>query len=240
MPKATATLPDLIAELQSLGGEQYRNIFLNHGAPQNLYGVKVEELKKIQKRIGKDHPLSMQLFATGNSDAQYLAGLIADEKAISAEDLQLWATTASWHLISECTVAWVASESAHGWTLAKTWIEDKDPVLQSTGWATLSSLLAIIPNNKLDITWLEKQLQQVSEKLHASENRVRYTQNRFVIACGCFVPDLTAPALAAAKAIGPVRVWMGKTACKVPYATDYIQKCIDRGTIGKKKKGARC
>jgi len=33
---------------------------------------------------------------------------------------------------------------------------------------------------------------------------------------------------------------MGGTACKVPLATDYIQKVIDRGSHGKKKKVARC
>ena len=39
-----------------------------------------------------------------------------------------------------------------------------------------------------------------------------------------------------AEKIGPVSVDMGDTACKVPYAPDYIQKVQKRGTIGKKRK----
>jgi hypothetical protein len=41
-------------------------------------------------------------------------------------------------------------------------------------------------------------------------------------------------------ASGLVEVDMGNTACKVPFAPDYIQKVKDRGTIGKKRKSARC
>ena len=33
--------------------------------------------------------------------------------------------------------------------------------------------------------------------------------------------------------IGPVTVDMGDTACKVPYAPDYVQKVQKRGAIGK-------
>jgi hypothetical protein len=33
---------------------------------------------------------------------------------------------------------------------------------------------------------------------------------------------------------------MGGTACKVPFAPDYIQKMKDKGNIGKKRKMARC
>jgi hypothetical protein len=33
---------------------------------------------------------------------------------------------------------------------------------------------------------------------------------------------------------------MGGTACKVPYAPEYIQKVQKRGAIGKKRKTAKC
>jgi len=40
--------------------------------------------------------------------------------------------------------------------------------------------------------------------------------------------------------IGHVQVEMGKTACKVPFAPDYIKNLEVRGRIGKKKKTVRC
>lgn len=234
------TLQQVMSELEASGQEQTRRIFINQGAPEPLFGVKVEQLKILQKRIGKDHELSLALFATGNADAQYLAGLVADERLMGAGDLRLWAHTASWHMISEYTVAWVAAESAHGWQLAREWINSPEPKLQTTGWATLSSLLTITPDAQLDKAWLLHLLQLVPTLVDAAANRVRYTMNGFVIACGCAVPDLTAKAMATARMMGKVTVSMGATACKVPDAATYIQKCLEKGSVGKKKKTARC
>jgi len=39
---------------------------------------------------------------------------------------------------------------------------------------------------------------------------------------------------------GKVDFEMGGTSCKVPPAPQYIEKVKTRGTIGKKKKAARC
>jgi len=37
-----------------------------------------------------------------------------------------------------------------------------------------------------------------------------------------------------------VEVDMGETACKVPLAADYIRKAQARGSMGKKRKTAKC
>ena len=64
--------------------------------------------------------------------------------------------------------------------------------------------------------------------------------NGFVIAVGTYVKELTDKSQEVANKIGKVSVSMGETACKVPLATDYLQKAIQKGRIGKKRKSARC
>ena len=64
--------------------------------------------------------------------------------------------------------------------------------------------------------------------------------NSFVIAVGSYIRSLTSHAMETAEQIGPVSVDMGGTACKVPYALDYIKKVQQRGSIGKKRKTAKC
>jgi hypothetical protein len=64
--------------------------------------------------------------------------------------------------------------------------------------------------------------------------------NSFVIALGCSVKSLSELAKKAGEKIGAVEVDMGNTACEVPYAPDYIRKVEQRGTIGKKRKSAKC
>lgn len=64
--------------------------------------------------------------------------------------------------------------------------------------------------------------------------------NGFVIATGAYFKELTDKALVVSEKIGRVHVEMNGTACKVPLATEYINKIIETSVIGKKRKSSRC
>ncbi len=234
------TKEDVLKELKSMGDERTKNTFLKHGAKEPFYGVKVGDMKKIVKKVKKNHELSLELYNSGNGDAMYLAGLIADENKITKKDLENWVKKANWYMISEYTVAWIASESQYGWELGNKWFKSEDERIASSGWSTLASLASIKPDEELDIKAYEKLLEYVGDNIHDAPNRVRYTMNGFVIAVAAYIPALTKKAIKIAEKIGKVHVEMGGTACKVPLATDYIQNLIDKGRVGKKRKMARC
>ena len=234
------SLESVMQELAAMGSENAKRIFKNHGAQEPFFGVKVGDMKKIVKRVKKDHALSLALYDTGNGDAQYLAGLIADERKITKADLQRWVETASWYMVGEYTVAWVASESAFGWELALEWLESPQERIASVGWATLASLVSIKPDSALDLPALAALLDRVARDIAGSQNRVRYTMNGFVIAVGGAVSPLSARAMEVAQKIGKVSVDVGGTACKVPFAPEYIGKIVEMGRVGHKRKMARC
>lgn len=175
------TKSEVMLELSKFGNEQTKKIFARHGAREPFYGVKVGDLKTLVKKIKTDHNLALELYETGNSDAMYLAGLIADE-----------------------------------------------------------ALVSLMPDKELDQEKLIVLLDRVARDIHQSHNRVRYTMNGFVIAVGSYVEALTKKANEVAATIGKVSVDMGGTSCKVPLAIDYIKKIEAKGTIGKKRKSARC
>jgi 3-methyladenine DNA glycosylase AlkD len=234
------TRDEVMLALSKFGNEQTKKVLVNHGAREPFFGVKVGDLKTLVKKIKKDHSLALELYRTGNSDAMYLAGLIADEKRITRDELQEWVKAAYWYLLYEYTVPWLAAESPYGWDLGLEWIESPEEGTAAAGWATFSSVVSIKPDAELDLDKLSSLLDQVSVSIHQSQNRVRYTMNGFVIAVGSYVPALTGKASDVAEAIGKVSVDMGGTACKVPLATTYIQKVEDKGYIGRKRKVARC
>lgn len=234
------TLNEIMQQLQQMGSEQTKKVFLRHGAREPFFGVKVEDLKKIQKKIKSDYQLSLQLFGTGNSDAMYLAGLIADPKQMTRADLNEWVEKAYWYMISEYTVAWVASESHFGTELALEWIDSDKENIASAGWSTLASIAALKKDEEIDSALFAGLLDRVSKNIHSEKNRVRYSMNNFVIALGGYCKHLTDNAFQVASTIGIVNVEMGGTACKVPVATDYIKKMHERGWLGKKRKSAIC
>ena len=234
------TLNEVMSELESMGSEQTKKILMRHGAREPLFGVKVGDLKKIVKKVKKNHNLSLELYNTGNSDAMYLAGLIADESKITKTQLQDWADNAYWYMISEFTVPWVAAESPFGYELALEWIKSKEEKIAAAGWATLSSLVTIKKDDDLNIKKLDSLLDHVAKNIHNESNRVRYTMNGFVIAAGTSIISLTEKAIKIGLQNGKVDVEMGGTACKVPSAPEYIEKNKKMGRIGRKKKVARC
>jgi 3-methyladenine DNA glycosylase AlkD len=234
------TAAEIVKELEPLGRDSYKKVLLNHDINEPVFGVKIEELKKYQKRIKKDYQLALDLYATGIYDAQYLAGLIADETKMTKKDLVNWLAKSNCTTLCSFAVAWVAAESKHGRELALEWIDSKKDQVAQTGWATLSSLVAITADADLDSAELKKLLKRVEQTIHQQGDLTRYAMNSFVIALGTYVTELTELAIATGKKIGKVTVDMGNTECKVPSSPEYIEKARKRGVIGKKRKTARC
>lgn len=234
------TATEILTELKSLGRDSYKKVLLNHGVQEPVFGVKIEEMKKIQKRVKKDYRLALDLYDTGVYDAMYLAGLIADDAKMTKKDIQHWLAKASSAALSQYTVAWVAAESHHGWDLALKWIDSPKEGTATAGWATLAGLAAIKDDAELDLAELKRLLQRVKKTIHDAPNLVRYAMNSFVIAVGSYVKPLTELALETAAKVGAVTVDMGNTQCKVPSAAEYIRKVEQRGAIGKKRKTVKC
>lgn len=231
---------EIMNELEKYGSEQIKKILLRHGVEEPLYGVKVEYLKKIEKKIKKDYALAKELYNTGNADAMYLAGLIADDEKMTEEDLNEWVSKATSANINEYTVPWVAGGSRYGMELGMKWIDAPEEHIATAGWATLSGLVCIQADEKLDIMVLKQLLSRIENEMETAPNRVRYQMNNFIICMGGYVTALTNDAVATAAKVGKVIVEMNGTACKVPDAADYIAKIAAKGNIGKKKKKLKC
>lgn len=234
------TTKEILKELKGYGDAATKKMLINNGAKEPVFGVKVADLKKILKRVKNDHTLSLELFATGNSDALYLAALIADEDRISKSELTKWVNQAYWPWLSEFSVPWIAAESEYGYELGLKWIDSKKQNVASSGWGTLAYYASIKADDELNLGVYQKLLDRVEKNVHKDKNRVSHTMNAFVIAVGSYIKPLTKNASATAKKIGKVEVDMGRTACKVPLAVDAIKKVADRGALGKKRKTARC
>ncbi len=231
----------ILKELSSLGKESYKRMLMNnHGVREPFFGVPIGELKKIQKRIKKDYQLALDLYDTGNYDAMYLAGMIADDERMTRKDLQQWVERAYGGALAGATVPGVAAGSPNGWEMARKWIESEKAMNAAAGWATLSAIVSVKPDAELDIAELKRLMKRVEKEIQSAPDLVRYQMNGFLIAAGCYVASLSEMALQIGKKIGPVHAHLGNNDCAIPYGPDYIRKVEARGTIGKKRKHAKC
>jgi len=234
------TINQVMSALKKKGNPQRRELYKRHGANDRLFGVSVADMKVIAKKIKGEQDLAAELYGTGNYDAMYLAGMVADGKQMTKKQLQSWAGAADWQLISEYTVPWVASESTHARDLALKWLDSKKAHVAACGWSTYAGIVATTADEDLHLKEIKLLLKRVEQEIDDAPNRVRYTMNGFVIAVGAYVKPLMKQAKVTAKKLGEVSVDMHGTSCKVPVALDAIAKIDGMGRVGKKRKTIRC
>src|SRR5271163_4584563 len=119
------TTASVMAELKKKGTEKTRITYARHGmTTDNMYGVSMADLKVIAKTIKGQQALALELYETHNSDAMYLAGMVADGSRMNKKQLHSWADAAkNLQMISEYTVPWVTVENSDGRPLAMEWIK---------------------------------------------------------------------------------------------------------------------
>lgn len=233
-------LKKTLAELKKLGNEQTKKTLMRHGAVEPIFGVKIGDMKALVKAGKNNHALALELYDTGNSDAQYLAGLIADKDAVTKAELKQWMKAAPWRLIACSAVAALAAESTHAYSVAQKWIDSKSELIAAGGWSTMTHYLSIAPNEELDKAAFEALLKRVVLEIHNERNEVKAAMNGYLIAVGSYLPSLTKKAKAAAKKIGKISIDPGATGCKTPDAVAYLEKIEQMGRVGQKRQMARC
>ncbi|MBL8849447.1 MAG: DNA alkylation repair protein [Planctomycetaceae bacterium] len=234
------TLDEVMRELAAIGTASTKKTLLRHGAPEPLFGVRIGDLKPLQKKLRGQQELALQLYATKNYDAMYLAGLIADGAKMTRRQLDQWASGATWHAPAGYTVPWVASEHPQGIEIAMQWIDSPKELVATAGWSTLAAVAKTIPDDKLPIKQFDTLLKRCVRSITSAPNHVRYMMNSFVICVGTYVAPLADKALDAARKIGAVDVDMGDTDCQVPDAESYIIKSRRGKPVAPKRKTARC
>ena len=234
------TLDQVMAELAAKGSDATKRLLVKHGAKEPFFGVKIADLKPLHKKLKGDQALALQLYATGNGDAQYLAGMIADGAKLMSAQLQKWADTAGWNMIAGTIVPWVASEHPEGFALAVKWIDSKNENVAVSGWRTLGALAATVPDDQLPVKQFSALLDRVAKTMPSAPDDVRSAMNGFMIAVGTYVSPLGDRAIATARKVGRVEIDMGDTACKVPEAEAYILKCRRGAPVAPKRKTVRC
>ncbi len=231
---------NVMLELEALGTERTKKIYAVNGAHEPQFGVATMAMRALAKKAGRDQPLAEQFYATGNYDAMFFAGMVADPKAMTEADFERWMETAYFFMLSDYVVGALLTETDFAQTVADRWIKSDGELRQSAGWSCYAGLLGARKDAEFAIDKLRGMLDTVARTIHDSPNRARYSMNNFVISVGISYLPLHEEAVRAAEAIGKVKVTIGSGKCMVPLAAEYIRKAADKGRLGYKRKGARC
>jgi 3-methyladenine DNA glycosylase AlkD len=176
------------------------------------YGIGLTQLKKLAKKIGKDHKLALDLWEEPNFEAKQIAILIEDPKEVTEKqvdqqinDLEFWMLT---HVYASTLFPKLPfiREKAKKWRTSKRDVERRCGYLALSGFATADQTA---PDEHFlpIIATIEKNLQN-------EENFVRDAMNTSLFSIGSRSRKLHAAALKAAKSIGKVEVDYGDNSCQ--------------------------
>lgn len=230
----------VMQELEELGKERTKKVYISNGAHEPLFGVATGAMKPLAKKIKINQPLAEELYATGNYDAMYFAGIIADPHAMTESDFDRWMDGAYFYMLSDYVVAVTLAESAIAQEVADKWIASGDELRMSGGWSCYCWLLGNRPDNEFSESKIANMLDLVKNTIHESPERTKSSMNNFLFTVGISYLPQHEKAVETAKEVGTVEVKRDKKKSSLLNAYESIQKEIDRGRVGFKRKYVRC
>ena len=231
------TAGQIIAELEALGSEKTKKRYISNGAREPLFGVATGAMKPLFKQIKQNQPLADELYASGNYDAMYFAGMIADPNSMGAPDYDRWMETAYFYMLSDYVVAVTLSESDIAQAVADRWLDSTQELFRSAAWSCYQWLLGWRPDDFFDRDKISALLDRAAESALHETKHVQDTINGFVAAVGVSYLPLHEQALAVA---GRLNDPDQADSCAFPQALAAILKAKDKGRLGFKRKAVRC
>ncbi|WNR42142.1 DNA alkylation repair protein [Paenibacillus roseipurpureus] len=230
----------VMQELEALGKERTKKIYMSNGAHEPLFGVATGEMKPISKKIKINQPLADELYNTGNYDAMYFAGIIADPNAMTEADYERWIDAAYFYMLSDFVVAVTLSEADIAQDVADKWIASGEELKMSAGWSCYCWLLGNRPDREFSEDKIARMLDLVAETIHDAPERAKYSMNNFITTVGISYLPLHEKAVETANSVGPVEVKKDTKKSSFLNASENIQKQSARDRLGFKRKHVRC
>ncbi|PWV98503.1 DNA alkylation repair enzyme [Paenibacillus cellulosilyticus] len=230
---------EVMQGLEALSKERLKKMYMSNGAHEPLFGVATGEMKPMVKKIKIDQALADELYATGNYDAMYFAGIIADPNGMTETDYDRWMDAAYFYMLSDFVVAVTLSEADIAQQVADKWIASGDELRMSAGWSCYCWMLGNRKDNAFEESKIAAMLETVRNTIHDAPLRAKYSMANFLYTVAVSYVPLHAKAVETVEAIGPVEVVNNGKASFLSTAAN-IQKVIDKNRLGFKRKHVRC
>jgi len=227
-------------ELEALGTPHTKKNYLSRGVREPLFGVATGAMKPLKKQIGVDQALADELWDTGNYDAMYFAGMIADVRVMTESDFDRWIDGAYGPMLSDFVVAVTLAESDLAQPVANRWIRSGDENRASAGWACYECLLGWRPDGYFEPETVRVLLELAATTIHAASPRLKRAMSNFIVAVGVSYQPLHDEALRTAEDIGVVEVVSNGKVTPLARAAEQIRKAAEKGRIGFKRRAVRC
>lgn len=218
------TVPEVLAQLESLGDDARRKHNAKSGAPDNQFGVKLGDIRTIAKKIKTDHKLALELWEMGNVEAQLLATLVIKPKSLSASELDAMTRSTTCAQVADWLNAYVVAQHPEKDPLREKWMKDKDRWAARAGWNLTASAINK-GSGEFDHDAL---LDRIEKELPKAKPEVQWTMNNTLGAIGIQDAKRRKRAVEIGEKIGLYRDWPVSKGCIPPYVPVWVTEMVKR------------
>ena len=135
------TCPRALEELRALGERRNVQGMARFGIRAKIvYGVAKPKMDALARRIGKDHQLALELWASGVHDARILAGLIDLPRKVSSAQMEGWVRDFDNWDVCDGTCCHLFVFAASAWKKAIAWSRRDHEFVKRAGFALMAYL----------------------------------------------------------------------------------------------------
>lgn len=139
--RAVSRAEDVIAELRAQGSPENVAGMARFGIrPANALGVSMVTLRKTARRLGRDHALARDLWASGVHEARILAALVDEPERVTSAQMDRWMRAFdSWDVCDQ-VCANLFDRTPFAWEKAVAWSRREPEFERRAGFALMASL----------------------------------------------------------------------------------------------------
>jgi len=225
------TRDEALARLAAMGDDKVRAIHVRHGSGDDLYGVKLGDIRKLAKEIKPDHALALALWDTANFEARLLAILLMKPKALSADALDTLVRSNAATQVSDWLNSYIVKAHPEKETLRQRWMAkgEADPMAARAGWSLTAERVAKdAAKENVEGLDLGALLGRIESELATAHPLPQWTMNVALANIGIHHPEHRARTLAIGEKLGVYRDYPTSPGCTSPFAPEWIGEMVRR------------
>jgi 3-methyladenine DNA glycosylase AlkD len=192
----------------------------------NALGVSVTDIRKLAKRIGRNHDLAADLWKTGCYEARMLTSFIDDPSLVTAAQMDRWCRDFDNWAVCDSLCFHLFDRTPHAWAKVKQWSSKQEEFIKRAAFALLWSL-TVHDKKSGDEPFLNGLL--LIERAAGDErNFVKKAVNMALRAVGKRNPRLNAAAVMVARRLAgspeAAARWVGKDAIRELTSASVIRR----------------
>ena len=195
------------------------------------FGIGLTVLRKVAKKVGKDHEFSKELWESDIYDVKVISLLIDDPKLMTIEQAesqvdQLYHGHFA-HVFSSCDAA--LAKTSFVVPLLMAWINSDSTIRKRCGYGLLYEVSKFTKKSTPDNAFFLERIQQILKSFKNEKNVIKGAMGGALMGIGKRNVELNSAALKVAQKTGPIDVNSGVTDCE-PFdvakhlTSDYLKK----------------